>query len=84
MIAFEIEVNSTSPTVGVAPANQVVVAALARPGPAGEPGPTGDPGPSGPAGTRWFFGHGPPSVVIGARAGDIYRDLDSGIEYRLD
>lgn len=54
------------------------------PGMPGPPGPVGDPGPTGPDGTRWFFDHGPPTVVVGARAGDIYRDLDTGIEYRLD
>lgn len=47
----------------------------------GEPGAQG---PQGEAGTKYFTGHGPPNVVIGARLGDIYRDIDTGIEYRLD
>ncbi len=47
-------------------------------------------GPQGPAGRsavpgqpRWN-GHGPPTVIIGAQANDLYIDLDTGTLYRLD
>lgn len=36
------------------------------------------------AGTRWFDGHGMPDAIPGAKEGDYYLDLDTGIVYKLN
>lgn len=54
-------------------------------GPVGPEGPAGPRGPAGPAftGTSWWFGEGPPDLVVGSKVGDRYMDLDTGIVYTL-
>lgn len=54
-------------------------------GPRGPAGPEGPTGPAGPAftGTSWWFGEGEPEAVLGAKVGDRYMDLDTGIVYTL-
>lgn len=48
-------------------------------------GPQGPPGAAGPAfeGTAWFYGSGPPGVIVGAKVGDYYMDTTAGTIYRL-
>lgn len=51
-------------------------------------GPVGPQGPEGPMGrpgdfVDWFTGHGPPGLIIGAAAGDMYIDEDTGTLYQL-
>jgi len=36
------------------------------------------------AGTSWFDGHGIPDAIPGAKEGDYYLDLDTGIIYKLN
>ena len=43
---------------------------------------SGGDGPEG-SGTNWFDGHGPPVDVLGAKVGDYYLDVDSGLIYKL-
>lgn len=53
-------------------------------GPKGNTGPKGDPGNS--FGTvAWWSGHGSPNenTVEGAKVGDYYTDLDTGLVYKL-
>lgn len=51
---------------------------------AGPQGPQGPPGGGeGGAVVGWFTGHGPPVIVVGAQAGDMYVDLDTGALYQL-
>ncbi len=61
-------------------------------GPKGDKGDVGDQGPTGPqgpvgytefTGTAWYYGPGPPGVILGAKPGDWYFDLDSGTTYKL-
>lgn len=63
-------------------------------GPQGEPGtPGGPPGPQGEQGIQGergddgqirFTGTGPPGLIIGARPGDTYMDLETGDIYKLN
>lgn len=48
-------------------------------------GPKGDTGPSGPSydGVAWFFGEGPPGVIIGSKPLDRYMDVSDGTVYTL-
>jgi len=48
---------------------------------AGQPGLQGAPGDRG---ATWFYGHGTPIAVVGARAGDAYLDVDTGTIYVLE
>lgn len=52
-------------------------------GPKGDPGPPGPPGDGDGRGAKRFYGDGPPTVVIGAQAGDEYLDLLTGDLYIL-
>jgi hypothetical protein len=49
-------------------------------------GPAGVPGAPGPAfdGTAWWYGEGPPGVIVGSKVGDAYMDLLTGTIYTLD
>lgn len=44
------------------------------------------PGSPGPAfdGTAWWYGEGPPNVVVGSKKDDYYMDTVSGVVYRLE
>lgn len=35
-------------------------------------------------GVAWWYGEGPPDVVIGSKAGDLYMDLMTGMIYELE
>lgn len=64
------------------PGPQGASGAQGPPGQTGATGPQGEPGPaySSPA---WWFDDGPPSVIVGAKPGDLYMDVSSGTIYRL-
>lgn len=35
-------------------------------------------------GVAWWYGEGPPDVVVGSKAGDLYMDLQTGMIYELE
>jgi hypothetical protein len=51
----------------------------------GQNGQKGDPGEPGNSFgvTAWWSGHGEPVGIVGAKPGDYYTDLDTGLVYKL-
>lgn len=86
MTSFEIEVNTPSIGVEVAPKQTPVTPGgekliiAATPGPRG---PQGPPGGGSSEGTAWWYGEGPPATLIGSKPGDYYIDTLTGLLYKL-
>lgn len=76
---IDVAVEDYSASLDVA---ESVVAALLVSGPVGPAGPAG---PAGAAfdGVAWWYGDGPPPVVVGAKPGDFYMDLLTGNIHKL-
>ena len=64
------------------PSEQIATPVPGPPGPRGEQGAQGEAGPTF-SGKAFWYGSGPPSVVIGSKPGDIYVDVDTGSTYEL-
>lgn len=71
-----------APSTTVSPDASEAVGLVIAQGPPGTPGPTGPPGPT-YEGVAWWYGEGPPGVIVGAKPGDFYLDTDDGTIYRL-
>lgn len=74
---YHVQIDSDEVTLNTPTSNYEV--ALFVPGPQGPPGGDGRPG----EGPTWWFGHGPPGVIIGSKPDDRYLDQESGNVYRL-
>ncbi|CPX74657.1 Uncharacterised protein [Mycobacteroides abscessus] len=64
------------------PSEQIATPVPGPPGPRGEQGAQGEAGPTF-SGKAFWYGSGPPSVVIGSKPGDIYVDVETGSTYEL-
>lgn len=81
---YDVEASAPVVDVEVSP-EEIGVVTVEVTGPPGPEGPSGPPGEDGEfLGTAWWYGQGPPNVVIGAKAGDYYVDTDSGVVYELN
>lgn len=86
-----LDVETQAPVVDVDVSDQEIgvltLETIGPPGPEGPQGPEGPPGPRGEdgefAGTAWFYDAGPPTTVLGAKAGDFYVDVLTGTVYQL-
>lgn len=64
------------------PSEQIATPVPGPPGPRGEQGAQGEPGPAF-SGVATWYGTGEPDVIVGAKPGDLYIDVSTGITYEL-
>jgi hypothetical protein len=75
-------VDVETPNVDVHPDASEAVGLVIAQGPPGTPGPQGPAGPT-YEGLAWWYGEGPPGVIVGAKPGDYYLNTLNGQIFKL-